>query len=229
MGLLDELDKYHSVFELIKNDESYNKKKSVLTGEEVFKLCQDRYKVMQGILRPLKKRLGENIEIIDIGFVNGMQGESIISIKYNKDDKLNGFSIINSDFSDIEIKASDDKLEKLNFVLLNKGIIKEVFDSVDKLELDQEIRINSTSKKFVISDILRRFIIKDATGKLLTIEGSHPLYIKEGLMYSKESIITPNPKLKELLENEDNIMNIYRHLRVYEEDIPKTLKKLINN
>lgn len=225
MGLLDELDKYHSVFELIKNDESYNKKKSVLTGEEVFKLCQDRYKLMQGILRPLKKRLGENIEIIDIGFVNGMQGESIISIKYNKDDKLNGFSIINSDFSDIEIKASDDKLEKLNFVLLNKGIIKEVFDSVDKLELDQEIRINSTSKKFVISDILRRFIIKDATGKLLTIEGSHPLYIKEGLMYSKESIITPNPKLKELLENEDNIMNIYRHLRVYEEDIPKILKK----
>lgn len=225
MGLLDELDKYHSVFELIKNDESYNKKKSVLTGEEVFKLCQDRYKLMQGILRPLKKRLGENIEIIDIGFVNGMQGESIISIKYNKDDKLNGFSIINSDFSDIEIKASDDKLEKLNFVLLNKGIIKEVFDSVDKLELDQEIRINSTSKKFVISDILRRFIIKDATGKLLTIEGLHPLYIKEGLMYSKESIITPNPKLKELLENEDNIMNIYRHLRVYEEDIPKILKK----
>ena len=47
-------------------------------------------------------------------------------------------------------------------------------------------------------------------------------------MYNKGSIITQNPKLKEILEDEENIMNIYKHLRVYEEDIPKTLIKKTN-
>ena len=108
MGLLDELDKYHPVFELIKHDESYNKKKNVLTGEEVFKLCQDRYELMQGILRPLKKRLGENIEITDIGFAKGMQDDTCIIVRYNKDDKSHYFSISNTEFNDIEISFTKD-------------------------------------------------------------------------------------------------------------------------
>jgi hypothetical protein len=228
MGLLDELDKYRSVFELIKNDESYNKKANVLTAEEVFNLCQDRYELMKETLMPLKNKLGEDIEIIEIGLANTMQDETNIIVRYRKDDIQKYFNISRSGFNDIEIM--DESLEKLGFVTANKGIILDIFDRVDKEELDKQISINSTSKKFVISDIMKKFVISDINNNLFTIEGSHGLYLKEGLMYDKEKIITPNPKLKEALSVDENIMNIYKHLRVYEEDVPKTLiKKLINN
>ncbi len=226
MGLLDELDKYRSVFELIKNDESYNKKANVLTAEEVFKLCQDRYELMKETLMPLKNKLGEDIEIIEIGLANTMQDETNIIVRYRKDDIQKYFNISRSGFNDIEIM--DESLEKLGFVTANKGIILDIFDRVDKEELDKQISINSTSKKFVISDIMKKFVISDVNNNLFTIEGSHGLYLKEGLMYDKEKIITPNPKLKEALSVDENIMNIYKHLRVYEEDVPKTLIKKTN-
>ena len=225
MGLFDELDKYRSVFELIKNEESYNKKANVLTGEEVFKLCQDRYELMQEILMPLRNKLGEDIEIIEISLANTMQDETNIIVRYRKDDIQKYFSISRSGFNDIEIM--DEDLEKLGFVTANKGIILDIFDHVDKDELDQQINIKSASKKFIISDIMKKFVITDVNN-LFTIEGSHGLYIKEGLMYDKEKIITSNPKLKEALLIDENIMNIYKNIRVYEEDIPKTLIKKTN-
>ena len=228
MGLLDELDKYRSVFDLIKNDESYDKKRSTLTGEEVFKLCQDRYELIQSILRPLKKRLGENIEVIDIGFVKPAEEEGRISVWYSKDEKQYLFSISNLGFKDIEISSSDTKLERLEFVLVNKGLILDTFNQIDKDSLDIDISINSTSKKFNITDTLKNFSIKDALGKLLTIEGSHISYAKDGLMYNKDKIVTPNQKLKEALTIDENIINMYRHLRVYEEDIPSVLIKKTN-
>lgn len=228
MGLLDELDKYRSVFDLIKNDESYEKKRSVLTGEEVFKLCQDRYELMQSILRPLKKRLGENIEVIDIGFVKPAEEEGRISVRYLKDEKQYLFSISNLGFKDVEISSSDTKLERLEFVLVNKGLILDTFNQIDKDSLDIDISMNSTSKKFNITDTLKNFSIKDALGKLLTIEGSHISYAKDGLMYNKDKIVTPNQKLKDALEIDENIINMYRHLRVYEEDIPSVLIKKTN-
>jgi hypothetical protein len=229
MGLLDELDKYRSVFELIKNNESYDKKNNVLTGEEVFKLCQNRYDSMQNILRPLQKRLGENIEIIEIGFAQIAEEETPrIVVRYQKDGLQNFFSISNLGLKDIEISSGDNRLESLNFVLINKGMILEIFNKLFEDSMYDEISINSTSKRFTIVDTMKNFIIKDINGKLLSIEGSHPIYAKEGLMYNKEKIITPNPKLKEALLDDENIMNVYRHLRVYEDDIPKILIKKTN-
>ena len=83
MGLLNELEgiKYNSILDLIKNDELYDKKRNTLTAEEVFKMCQDRYNNVEEILQPLRKKLGENIEIIDIGFANGMQDDRNIFVR----------------------------------------------------------------------------------------------------------------------------------------------------
>ena len=228
MGLLGELDKYHAIFELIKNDEPYDKKQSVLNGEELFQLCQNRYDLLQEILKPLKKRLGENIEIIDIGFAKEMQEDTIIYVRYSKDGKQNYFTISNLYFDNIEISSTDNRLERYSFVLANREMIFDIFKQVYMDSLDSEININSTSKKFVITDKPNAFIINDTNSKLLTIEGTHTLYAKEGLMYNKEKIITPNTKLKEMLTNDDNIKNIYKHLHVYEEDVSKTLIKKTN-
>ena len=228
MGLLDELDKYRSISELIKTDENYDKKRNILTGEEVYKLCQDRYELLQEVLHPLKKKLGENIEIIDIGFVRGMQDDTHIGVRYNKNDKQNIFSISKSDFNDIEIKCSDELLEKLGFVRVNKKLILDTFKRIGEENLDEEVSINSTSKKFVINDTITKFVIRDAASKIFSIEGSHASFAKDGLMYNKEKINIGNPKIKESLENDENVMNVYRHLRVYEEDIPKVLIKKTN-
>lgn len=228
MGLLDELDKYRSISELIRTDENYDKKRNILTGVEVYNLCQDRYELLQEVLHPLKKKLGENIEIIDIGFVRGMQDDTHIGVRYNKDDKQNIFSISKSDFNDIEIKCSDEMLEKFSFVLINKKLVLDTFQRINEENLDEEVSINSASKKFIINDTIAKFVIRDALGKIFSIEGSHALFAKDGLMYNKDKINIGNPKIKELLEDENNIMNIYNHLRVYEEEIPKVLIKKTN-
>ncbi len=228
MGLLDELDKYRSISELIRTDENYDKKRNILTGVEVYNLCQDRYELLQEVLQPLKKKLGENIEIIDIGFVRGMQDDTHIGVRYNKDDKQNIFSISKSDFNDIEIKCSDEMLEKFSFVLINKKLVLDTFQRINEENLDEEVSINSASKKFIINDTITKFVIRDALGKIFSIEGSHALFAKDGLMYNKDKINIGNPKIKELLEDENNIMNIYNHLRVYEEEIPKVLIKKTN-
>ena len=229
MGLLDELDKSRPVFELIKNDESYDKKKTVLRGDELFLLCQERYNKLQTILRPLEKRLGENIEITEISFAQIAEEESPrIVVRYQKDDLQSFFSISNLGLKDIEISSRDNKLESWGFVLINKGMILEIFNKINKESLDDEISINSTSKRFTIVDTMKNFSIKDITGKVLSIDGSHTLYAKEGIMYNKEKIVTTNPKLREVLLDDNNIMNIYQHIRVYEEDIPKILIKKTN-
>ena len=224
MGLLDELDKNRSVFELIKNDEPYDKKRNVLSGEEVFNLCHNRYQLMQEILCPLKHSLGENITITDINFARRMQEDTCIVVWYEKDYRKNYFTISDSGLNDIEIESNDDNFEKYG-VLINKSIIKAIFDQIDKDSLDDDVTINSTSKKFVVVDKIKNFMITDALGKLFTIEGFHFTFAKDGLMYSKERIVTSNSKLKEALLVDENILNIYRHLRVYEEDIPSTLTK----
>ena len=230
MSLIDELEtiKYSSVLDLIKNNEIYDKKRNVLTAEEVFKLCQDRYKLVEDILLPLRKKLVENIEIIDIGFANGMQDDRNIFVRYNKDGKQALFTISNSD-GEIYVSANDDKLEKNGFVLVNKKIINDIFNQIGEGDeaLDSEISINSTSKKFIIKDNFRIFSIKDINEKIFSIEGMHSGYGKDGLLYNEERTTSVYPKLKEKLTDE-NVLNVYKHVHVYEENLPKVLIKKTN-
>lgn len=232
MSLLREFEsiKYSTVVDLIKRDENYNKKRSILNGEEVFKLCHNRYQKLQEILLPLKKKLGENIEITDISFVHGMQDDTNIFVRYNDNDKASFFTISKSDFNDIEIASTNDRLEKYGFVLINKKIILDIFKQIDNESLDSEFYLNSTSGKFVVKDNCKSFIVKDNNEKIFSLEGTHSMYKKNGLMYDKEKTICAYQKLKEMLLNDENIIKIYQHLHVYEEDFPKILvKKLIDN
>ena len=227
MSLLRELEsiKYSHVIDLIKRDEGYDKKKNVLNGEEVFKLCHDRYMKLNEILLPLKKKLGEDIEITDISFVHGMQDDTNIVVKYNDDEKPSFLTITNSDFNDIQLTSLNDKLEKYGFILANKKIILDIFNYIYDESLDSEFYVKSTSKKFVIKDNCKSFIIKDISEKIFSLELMHSSYTKNGLMYDKEKIISAYQKLKEILLDENNLINIYKHIYIYEEDFPKILKK----
>ena len=227
MSIFSELEsvKYNSVLDLIKREESHDKKRNVLTGEEIFQLCQDRYYTMQELLLPLKRKLGENIEIVDIAFAQGMQDDTSIIVWYNKDGKQNYFIISNMGLNDIEISSSDNRLEKYGFVMSNKKIILDIFNKIFEDALDSEFYINSTSKKFLINDNCKSFIIKDINGKLFSVEGLHSSYVTSGLMYNKDRVISYYQKLRGILLENNNITDIYKHIRVYEDEIPKMLKK----
>ena len=230
MSLLRELEsmKYSAVIDLIKRDEVYDKKRSVITGEEAFRLCHARYQAMQDLLLPLKNRLGKNIEITDISFAHGMQDDTNIVVKYNDNGKASFFTITNSDFNDIEIVASNNRLEKYGFIMANKGIILDIFNKIYVESLDSEFYLNSTSKKFIIKDNCKAFTVKDNNERIFSIETNHFMYSKSNTVYNKDKVICAYQILKEMLLDENNILNIYQHIHVYEEDFPKILIKKTN-
>ena len=108
--------------------------------------------------------------------------------------------------------------------MINRKIILDIFNQIYDESLNTDISINSTSKKFVVKDNFRIFTIKDINEKTFSIEALHSLYAKSGLLYNKEKINSSFPKLKELFTDE-NILNIYHHMHIYEEELPKVLKK----
>ncbi len=226
MGLFEEIEsiKYRFVLDLIKNDEPYDKKKNTLNGEEVFALCHKRYQLMKNILLPLKEKLGDNIEIIDINFAD-MQDNFSIMVRYSKNSRQNYFTISRSDFNDIEVSSSDNDLEKYDFVILNKKIILDIFKQIYHESLDCEFYINSTSKKFMILDNCKNFNIKDSNNKIFSLECAHLVYEKNNLLCSNEKTLSAYQKLKELLLDYANVLKIYQHLHIYEEDFPQVLKK----
>ena len=227
MSILQSIEsiKYLFVLDLVKNDETFDKKRSVITGDEVFKLCHERYQFLQSLLLPLKERLGNDIEIIDVSFIKGMQNDTNILVKYNDNNQSKYFTIFYSDLSDVSIELLDGKLEKYDFANSNKRIIRNIYKKIHSESLDTDFYINSTSKKFVINDNCNIFSISDINESVFSVEGSHSVYDKNGLMYDRDKIISYYKKLKELLVQDDNILNIYRHIHVYEEDFSKILKK----
>ena len=91
MGTLQDVPntKYRVILELIKNEESYDKTQSVISGLEAFYLCHKRYETLQNILLPLKAALGNDIVITSVSFSNDMQDEMGIAIKYLKNEYKN--------------------------------------------------------------------------------------------------------------------------------------------
>ena len=84
MSILQEFEnmKYHFVLNLIKKEEQYDKKRKVITASELHKKCYDRFLSTQEILLPLKKRLGDRVEVTDINFVNSNEDEKNLIYHY---------------------------------------------------------------------------------------------------------------------------------------------------
>ncbi len=225
MSLLHELEnlKYYMVLDLIKKDENYDKKRNTLSGEEVFSLCCNRYQLMQKIILPLKEKIGENIEIIDVDFGQGMQEDVSIVIKYLKNDKQHYLSICNLEFGQYEVNTTDSEIDSESFAIMNRYIFNNIFHIIDEYHLDNFIDTKTTSKKLIIQDIGNSFIIKDVDQKMFTISSKHSLYAKSHQLIN--NLNCNYPKLKELLEDEKNVLNIYRHIHIYEDDIDKVLLK----
>lgn len=230
MGILNELEgiKYRPVFDLIKNDEEYDKKRRCLTAEETFALFHRRFLKMCELLTPLKEKLGKNIVILSIDFNHGMQEYITIVIKYIRDGKQYILSITNLEFELYDIITSDDTIDTNIFLLNNKKIFTNIFKGIDVYSLYDPIIIKSTSKKFAIIDNCDAFTIGDSDSKLFSVSSKHSIYEQEKKLYDYSKINCNFPKLNELLRDSNCAFAIYKHLHVYEEDAVNTLsKKLI--
>ncbi len=227
MSILQEFEsmKYRFVLDLIDKEEQYDKKRDVLTGTEAFNMCFERYKLMQEILLPLKKKLGDRVDVTDITFVNGCDNENGIIVNYKKDDKRYFITISNLDYEDIDVMVSDSKVQTENFIENNRNIILQIFRDISDNNLDEDINIKSTTGKFTIIDNRDYFTIKDTDSKVFSIGSRYSIYEKKGNIISPQKLVCNFPKLKELLDNEDNIKLIYDHIRIYESNDSKGLTK----
>lgn len=221
--------KYRFILDLIKNEEQYDKKRSVITAFDAYNMCYERFQLMQEVFIPLKKKLGSKVDVTDISFIDSGDEEEGIIVKYLKDGKQYFISISNIGDVDISIVASDTRLQKEDFVEVNRGIILNTFKDIRYNSLDTDILLKSTSGKVVISDNCDCFNISDPDKKILSIEGKYSVYDKTKSLTNSINLSCNYSKLRELLLNEENLLALYQHIHIYENDFPKELTKKLTN
>ena len=228
MIILQELEniKYHFVLNLIKKEEQYDKRKSVINAYDVYKIFYNRFLLLQKILLPLKNKLGEEIDITSISFTNS-DDENGIVLKYIKDDRQYLLSISNYEYEEITIVSTDLEIQNSNFAEDNRQMIFNIFKEISNHHLDKEIVIKSTTGKIIIQGNYGCLIISDFEKKVFSLEEKHSNYSKTGNL--NEGILICNyPKLKELLMEDENVLSLYNHINIYEDELSKNLIKKVN-
>ena len=223
MSILQELEniKYRFVLDLIKREEQYDKKRSVINAYELEKIFHDRFLLMQDSLLPLKNRLGNEIDIIDVNFINSDDENGLI-VKYVKEGKQYILLISNIDYHDVTITASDLEIQNSDFSTVNRKIILNIFKDIDDNSLDQRITVKSATGKFIINASYDSFMVSDAEKKVFSLEEKHSIYTKNNKL-----VLCNYSKLKELLEKEENSLSLCKHIYIYEDELSKQLVKRI--
>ena len=230
MDMLPSLERvgyYYTISRLTKSGEPYDKRKSVITGRELFELCYGRYKRLKEILIPLKEKLGESVEIINIGFGSSMQDEASIFIEYLEDDKKKCIFITKPDLNFAEVSFPEDEKDQRYLIKSCKRIIDGIFQQVRNEPLGSEYSIPSASRKFVIDDNTRSMRIRYSKGNIMSLGIDYAFYEKSGSLYVPQESISITRRDR-LFQDESNVSKVYDHLRIYEADVPPVLKKELN-
>lgn len=228
MVMLNKIEKYiayRSALELIAHDEAYDKKKNVLSGEELFKLCYERYLLMEQVLLPLKEKLGKRIEITNVNFAEGIQDDTYIIVEYLNEGKKNYFTLSHLEYDGIETIFNTGDKEIKTFIDENKKDILEAFASAYRYSFDRDLCILTTSKQFAFTDDTQMFSLKDSlNGQVLSISSSYTNYEKNHELYIPNATSRYN-NLEKVISDNNNARNVIRHAKVYEEALPKVLIK----
>lgn len=229
MSFFQELEnmKYHYVIDIIKNDEQYDKKRNVLSAKEAFKLGYNRYLLMKQILLPLIEKIGD-IVITNIIFSNGMDECMTMELKYLKGDKEHTLTITNMDDQDISVMSSDEMIHDIAFADANRKIILDVFKGISDNFLDEDFVIKSTTGRFIIKNDCNVFSIQDVDKKMFSLDIKFCEYEKSEVLPKPINLVCNYPKLRELFIDENSKLATYEHLKIYEDTLPRQLKKLTN-
>ena len=225
MVMLQKIEKYvmyRAVIELLEHDEAYNKKRSVINGEEL-KLCHERYLLMQELLLPLKEKLGKDIMITNISFAEGAQDDMCIIIEYMNDDKKGYLILSHLEFDGVETIFNTGNKELKLLIDDNKELILKTFEEAYRNSFDKEIRISSTSKQFTFNDDSEFFSLRDYLNNgSLSLKTNHAEYEKNGQLYLLDDKTSIYKNLCKKIQENGNILT---HAKVYEEELPRVLIK----
>lgn len=224
LSALEKIGQAYTIERLTKRVEPHDKKRSVLTGEEVFNLDYERYQTIKEILMPLEEKLGENVQIIDFRFAKGMQEDTMMDIIYLEDGKTKILSICKSDLACAEMGLPEDDLKR-SFIRSYKKTIDGIFKQIRESFLDSEYSIPSTSGSFIVGAGASQMRVSYRKENILSIKGNYITYEKKGLMYLPTDCYSSVKGISRILQSDENVRAIYRNLRVYEEDVPKRLIK----
>ena len=140
---------------------------------------------------------------------------------------LKSLSLHNNEF--INVIASDPRVQKDSFVENNRRIILDTFKDISDNSLDEDIILKSTTGKLIIHDNCDIFTISDTDKKIFSFEDQYAGYDENSGLSILSSLTCNYPKLGELLMDEKNILALYQHIHIYEDDLPKQLIKKLTN
>ena len=231
MSLLQDIQnmKYRSVIDLIKNEEPYDKKRDVINGYEAYDLCHKRYMSLYNLLSPLKIILGKDVIITGVNFVDGIQDDVSLLIRYTNGEKKSFITLTLISLDEFDVQLSDTSVDHDEFVEKNYHFLKRLIKELVYYGYndDYEIAVNSTSSKFMMLDNCNSFNIADCDKKTFAIETNHQTNEENGIISSNGKTMSDYPRLKELLMDEENINKVYEHLHIYKDEFPKKLIKKI--
>ncbi len=228
MGVLNKMENYayyRAVLDLIAKEEIYDRKRSTINGEELFKLCHARYRLMNGLLLPLKEKLSEDINVTNVFFTEGFQQDINMIVEYEINGRKAYFAISNYELDTFEFVSGTSNKDMKDIVDKNKKIIMDAFKLCFDNNFDEDVIIRTTSKKFVYIDDIDKFSLQDTcNAKILYLSGTHNYYETLGnLLISKEKT-SCYKKINKLLD-EETMSNIINHTRIYGDEMPKALIK----
>lgn len=217
---------YRAVIDLITREEAYDKKRKTLDGEELFKLCHKRYQMAQELLLPLKEKLGEEMEVTNIAFAQGLKYDTWMIIEYLKNNVKSYLTLSYSTIDNIEMLFSVDNEDAKKVVSQNKDLIIRTFAEGYSRSYDEDLHFTTTSKRFLITDDIETFSMKDSLdGQAINLNTNHSDYEKNKSLSILKNRISQYKNISKILSDDEKLVDTLRNVRVYEDELPKALIK----
>ena len=196
----------------------------VVSSLDLLYMQKKRFLLMQEILAPLIEALNKELEVKNIYFVDGLNGNFSINIEYKKNDKT-GYIILNQvDIHDIEISL--DTNHNTDLIKKNKKIIIDVFQKGSKESFNEKSVITSTGNNFSLTIFNNLFEVYSINIRDLSnyFKISYD-FLENNSVVNQFKVATDSYKIKECLPNDERIKEFLNHIKVYKNDIPRYLVK----
>lgn len=224
---LEKIRMYYILKKIMLESEQYDKARSVMSAKEFQDLLRNRFYVMRDVLVPVKDVLSKNIEVTNLYFAKGFDDSSSIVVEYKENGIFKFFTISQYDKDDIEVSFSLYNVDLQNILMQEKRKINLAFEECYHRNYDYEVQIPSTSKNFSLTGYNNEFSISDKTGNLFNILFQFNSHDKDDKIINPDSVKCLNQAIKDFFVNSDNLQKFLENVKIYEENVPKYLKKIL--
>jgi len=229
LNRLEKIKVYRKMQELIVKEDSYNKQKGNISLMELLKMSNKRFLLMQDILNPLREALTKDLGDVSISFgnrdqkINNNPDELYIMVQYGDD----GRYIVFTQYDDIEMPfciSNDISIDCHRMEKNNQKLITDALNQGFSSHFEQSYKMINTSKRFIImvnNDYLR--LCDKADGQYINV--LYQFGMKDCDSQIARKLYCCYPKIKEYLEFEVNLESFMQNMKIYEEQVPRCLKK----